>query len=284
MSAPLYFLPGIRLSGFAPDRGKLSRSLLAARGLAEAWSDVEQLDDVAYCEITGRGPDGGPGLVVSALPVAGREPPRRVGYYPDETAIRWTLAREGLWLAVDDHFPVAPSDVARRKQFPGHPVELADGQEWIVPVVRRGLKKGVPALPERMGWDAHGQFGMVLDPRYGVLWERTEKLMEYFGTGEHSMSYADAAELDLDFLGLNYRIGKVEATALGLLDTTNWEKILWAALDGPTIDKAMAAVEAAKKNGVAPPSPPSSTSGTPGGADFCPDTTPAEASCTSPQP
>jgi hypothetical protein len=278
MSAPLYFLSGLQTQALAPGRQRLARSILAARGLSEAWADVEVWDQIACCEVIGKGPDGHPGLVVSALPTISQEPPRRIGYYADDPSIRWRPAGELVWIGIDQEFPPRPEDLARCEQFPGHLVKLADGRQWLVPLVRRGIRSGEPALPRSMQWDAAGRFAMVLEDRYQAIWDKTQRVVELFlepgSPGFGSIEYQLAGDLALDFLGMNYRLGRIEQSAMKLVNSANWQQVLWAAIDGPQIDAAMRAEETSKKNGAPPPAAASST---PGAAACCPITDPAAA-------
>jgi len=257
------------IAGFAP-RGTVSREILASRGLAESWRDVRTLDDVARCEVIGAGPDGHPGLCVSALPVVVREPPRRLGFYPDEKAIVWEQLGPDLWGAIDREFPPTPEDLARPKLTAGHAVMLDDGRMWVVPVIRRF--DGGCGLPQRAWWDSSGQFCLDPKPDYRELWEMSAEAEALFSTPGAKITYERGIAMALAFLGLNYRIGKPEQTLIGLIHTGNFPEILSAAIDGPKVTAYLEEIEAARKKNDALISAPPSPNGTPGDADSCPPT------------
>lgn len=206
---------------------------------------MRTLDDVARCEIIGQGPDGHPGLCISALPVVGREPPRRMGFYPQESAIVWEQLGPDLWGAIDAEFSPTPSDLARPRLTAGHAVSLDDGREWIVPVIRRW--DGGCGLPQRAWWNALGEFRLDPKPDYRDLWEQSAEAEALFGTPGAKIPYEHGIAMALAFLGLNYRLGKPEQTLLGLVHTGNFQNVLWAAIDGPKVAAALEEIEAAQK-------------------------------------
>lgn len=212
---PLYYFAG--RSGPAVARAELPH----------VFDDVEPIGfDVAD------GPENS-GFLVYA-PTADGAAPDWLGYFPQRQT--WTQLGPGVWIGVDDHLPPTPADLVRRKTFAGHAVTLADGREWLIPVVRR--PGGSTNLPQRLGWDfATKKFGATLDERYRDVWERTAEAVDVFFNREKtggSITLERACELAVDALRLNYRIGPAEASLLGLLDTTNWEQALGAVVDLPT--------------------------------------------------
>lgn len=281
MSAPLYFLPGIFTAQLAPG-GKLSRSLLAARGLGEVFEDVRELDDLARIDMSALGPGNQSGMIISALPVESREPPRRIGYYPQDPAIEWHSFDNGsLWIAIDTQNPPTPADLARSKQLQGHAVEMADGQQWIVPVLRRWPSGS--GLPQDWEFDDAGQFVQRIKARYRQLWDRSAWVhaLHYDAATENRVDLAEALQFVLDCLALNYRIGRNEQRLCHLVDTTNWETALGATVDLPKVMQALAQkkteTEKPAENGTAPPS---ANSG-PGSTADSPATGPAAATSSS---
>jgi hypothetical protein len=254
-------------------RGANSAALLAERGLAEAWSDVEPRD-VCYCDVIGRGPDGGPGVVVSALAVHGGQPPRRLGYFPSDPSIQWTQVHAGLWMAIDKHYPPTPADLARRTRFPGVGVTLGDGQAWEVPVLRR-IDSGEPCLPRDMFWDGAGDFVLTLQRRYEDLWRMVERVVDlYFrpeSPGFGSIELEQALTIALAVLSLNYRLGPAEQQVLRLVNSVNWQEVLGAMVEMP---KFLAFVQAdAEKKSASPADSPLPNS-SPGGVACSPTTAP----------
>jgi hypothetical protein len=57
----------------------------------------------------------------------------------------------------------------------------------------------------------------------------------------------EGAAIAVEALALNYRIGMVEASFLGLLTEPIVHKILWAFIDGPTLEDVFEAREEAAK-------------------------------------
>ena len=265
MAAPLYFLPKMTRALLCP-HGKLSRSVLASRGLGQVWADVD-LDDLCVNEIAvSGGPGGTHGLLLSALPVATREPPRRLQYDAKDTHVRWASALGGeLWIGIDDLSPVEPADLVRKKPLRGHWIELADGQAWEVPILRHPLE-GSTELPRDFTYDDAGQLQVTIKERYRQLWEDSAATaLFYFGGDSDEIEFTIVLRRILDALALNYRLGPVEQTALRLIDSTNWQEALGATVDLPKVREIMAEqqkkTEAAADAATAAQPSPSSTPG-----------------------
>jgi len=276
MSAPLYFLPKILAAGFAP-AGRIAWSLVESRGLAAALADCAGLDDVARAEVLGAGPDGGPGLIVSPLPINSREPPRRLGFFPADQA--WTRISDALWVGIDKYYPPSPADLIRKHPLPGHAIVLGDGQTWEVPILRRP-QTGGPCLPADLFWDEAGVFVAELRPEYQALWAKTQRIADwFFGADDKGPTYQEAAELCLEALALNYRFGRPEQRVLRLVTTGNWSQILGAIVDLPWVEAEVKRLEEAEKKSAA--GGVAAASSTPGAADSFPRIAPATENSTS---
>jgi hypothetical protein len=244
MSAPLYFFPKLTRAELAPD-GKISPAMLAEHGdLARALADVTDLGDAAVCELTGGGPGGSSGCILSALPAEGR-PPLRLCYAPDFQTWRQF---GNLWVGVDNEHPITPADLRRKKLFTGYELELA-GQTWTVPVVRD--PEGGTGLPRDFVYDDGGAVQERIKTGYLALWEKFAKAVWLFfdpeGPWPPRIDLAEGMELCLAALALNYRVGRIEQNLLGLVDSETWTTILAAAVDWPTYRDLAEAVEGQKK-------------------------------------
>lgn len=244
MAQPLYFLPGLSRSQLLPG-GKLSRSLLAGRGLGEIFDDVGVgRDDFATAELAGRGPGNKSGIFLCYHTPAG-EVPRRVDYRPDEQA--WHEAGDGLWIGLDTDDPPTPLDLSRRKQHAGYRLELADGQSWVVPVIRR--PDGTTELPTDLYWDTAGKLVEPLKERYRAYWDQTAEVAEWFfgekGFDAEGFEKGKALELAVRALGLNYRFGRAEQNVLRVVDRENFLTVLAYTVDVP---KAVLLSESQKKS------------------------------------
>jgi hypothetical protein len=287
MSAPLYFFPKLTRAQLAPD-GRPAAEILARHGdLARAWADCAA-GDFSLCELTGAGPGGASGTIVSALPADGVVPPRL--HYAEEFQT-WRQIGE-LWIGVDKEHPPAAADLRRKKIFQGYEVELA-GEKWTIPVVRD--PEGGSGLPRDFVYADGGRVQQRIKAAYLDLWEKFSRAVWMFfdpaGPWPLRMDLAEGLELCLAALALNYRVGRIEQNLLGLVDSESWCLILAAAVDYPTFRDLAEAVEAQKKTFPNPvpqpiPSPISreiaplaeSTATSPGPPDGSPATAPASAS------
>jgi len=262
MSQPLYFLPNCTRAQLVTGTG-LTRSLLAARGLADVFADVSAPSvDCAVCELGGRGPGDLAGTILCYQTPDG-EIPGRVGFYRAEQT--WTPVGDGslLWIGTNPAAPPTAADMRRPRQFTGYKLTLADTHEWLVPVIRR--IDGSTELGTDLIWDAAGRLIEPIKDRYRAYWEHSAEVLAWFtaedGFNGAAFNKARALELAVEAVGLNYRYGRAEQNALRAIDGLNYLSVLMATIDWP---KAAAIAEAEKKSDEPPePPPPNSTPGQP---------------------
>lgn len=246
MSAPLYFFPKLRLAELA-ENGTLSPSVLKRYGLDAILHDVGPVSGHCANDLTGKGPGDDSGTMFCTNTEG--KIPHRAGYSPDFQ--RWQLVRKDpdLWIGIDNEHPPTPKDLVRPRVTDGHNVELSDGHNYRVPVIRSPMRR--TGLPEDMYLDADGEFKIELKPEYQQLWDDTGVIWDFFYDDEPDeaavLLYSDILRHCLDFVGLNYRYGRYEQSVLRLIDRTDavWRGVLQAAVDWPMV---VAEVDAKKKD------------------------------------
>jgi hypothetical protein len=232
VSQPLYFLPGVNAAQLAPD-GKLSRSLLESRGIGDVFADVVAANkDCSICDMHGLGPGERSGSIL-CYQTPGGDLPKRLGYYPDEQT--WHQISEGLWIGTMNDSPPTESDLRRKKQHGGYSIELANGERFNIPVIRR--PDGSTELPTDMYWDANGAIVEPIKAAYRKYWDETEVVAEWFFAkeqfGGESFNKGKALLLAVDAVGINYRFGKNEQNVLRFIDKENYLSVLMSTIDGP---------------------------------------------------
>lgn len=224
MAQPLFFLPDLREEA-AKDVG-LRRQVLKERGLSEVFADVPMVEQPLW-ELPGRGPDNLPGcLMYYQTPTGGI--PRRAEYRPSEQS--WTPVGDGslLWIGVDTAELPKPEELARKRQYPGYWVRLADGAEWRVPVIRR--PDGTTELPTDMVWDATGRLVEPIKPMYQSFWDDTAEVAEWFDKGIDPLR-SRALELAIRALSINYRYDRAIHSVVRAIDSESLLAILAATVD-----------------------------------------------------
>ena len=249
---PLYFLPGVTRGTLLPG-GELSRSLLESRGLANVFADVTTADAVVN-ELTGPGPGKQTGLVLTYRDADGQVD-GRMGYYAAQQ--EWQSFLDGkLWIGIDTANPPTPEQLRRKRQHRGYPIELADGDQWQIPIIRR--PDGSSLLPTDMYVDDAGELQQPLKRQYLTYWEESAEVADWFfsenGSGSfggESFSAKKALSLAVRALSLNYRFGDREQAVLRILDSETYIAVLGFSVD---VVRFRAIAEAQKKT-----EPPSGT-------------------------
>lgn len=229
MSQPLYFLPHVNWT--REQNISITRSIIREAGLADIFSDVRE-GSVGFNVLSGRGPGDLSGTIV--FYTDDREPPHRMGYYPAEQV--WTPAGDGgkLWIGLDTDRKPTPAEIRRRLLHPGYQLELADGQTYSIPVVRR--PDGSTNLPTDFVFDAAGKLQEPIKDTYRAYWDASAEVCQWFYNEDApKFDKAKAISLAIDVLKLNYRYGVLEQNALRLIDATNWMSVLAFSVDLPRV-------------------------------------------------
>ncbi len=184
------------------------------------------------CELPGRacdrGPNGAPGHCFKLRGSAGV-----VGHYQNTQT--WKLAYGGeLWIGWETGKPPGPVELARDDQHPGYDLLLRDGNMWTMPTIRQ--IGGVSLLPRVHGLNGDGKRERVIAPEHARLWALTEKAWAAFVGGEDgALNDDELYEFVYGALGLNYKIGAEEASALSLFSDADLIKAAKAAVDIPAV-------------------------------------------------
>jgi hypothetical protein len=197
--------------------------------------------------VLSHGPDGKSGIVFTSNTTA------RLGYYHGEQT--WVPGPEGkYWIGWATDNPPVPADLARETLLPGIELTLGDGNVWQIP--RAQHWDGQTHLPTvyRLGKD-----GVQADviPALKPFQTAVQAFLAEWKAALEDGRVPDCGEDQLfDLAGLalslNYRIGRWEALALGLLQSQSYggRAGLWdiglATFDWPAV--AAALDEFAKKN------------------------------------
>jgi len=145
----------------------------------------------------------------------------------------------GYWLADRPQ----PMDLARRELVDGHPVKLADGNEWLVPVARRWGNHLSP-LPQRLAIGPNGQWVSEVLPQYQQLARDAQAYFELIFSAGPDRPYDQWLDVVCAALAVNYQLDRYVVSALGLLTTSVVHPVLEALVDTASL---VAELEARKK-------------------------------------
>lgn len=198
----------------------------AARAQDAVRKTVPALDGDAG-EISVRGVMGGP-FGQGVLAWAGKAEGNNWSMQPDRQ--RWAKAGEYFVGMMLDARP-GPQDLARPRQTPGLDLAIG-GKAWHVPQLR--------GLPRTFVLDGDGQIvKRVASPAFRDLWERADLFFRVLlGQDDGKVGDQWLFETAVLALGLNYRIGPVEAAMLELIDTSAMVEVLKIVIDWSAIEEA----------------------------------------------
>lgn len=203
---------------------------LAAVGLDGLVREGDQ--GPSWYGVLQEGPDGGCGQIVTWVdPRRGKDNPA-IGYQPGRQ--KWESAPpdavKGLpasryWFGFEPERPPTPQDLARLTMLPGFHPTLADGQEWVMPNIRR--------LPHRIGLGRDGQETQIVKDQFQAL---AERMRWAFDQAEIYLRYeranpAEFREYIAFVLGFNYRVNLSICYWLQLFDESNWWSVSNASID-----------------------------------------------------
>lgn len=233
MPAPLYFVPQKTREVLFP-RGRPDRARLAEHGLGDLLREVKHVSQIATAEVPGHGPGGMSGLVVCA-----NIGEAKLGYFP--TVQRWEPIKESkLWIGESTvHERPGPADLVRVKLIHGYAVELADGNAWNIPIVRRPDPAGSSELPRSLARTREGVFVHKLREEYRQLWEDTALIADVLFSAEATYELEWGHDLAVRALAVNYQVDAHVARLLELIDSQNVNQILEAMIDAPLVNSIL---------------------------------------------
>ncbi len=220
MSGFLYYIPGLQA---------VSADDVKRAGLDFVWGG----SGFSFREVA-QGPDSVTGCVVARNNFGGG-----MGYYPDRQD--WKELKS-FWIGLERDRDLTPEDLKRPDMVWGHNIQLADDNDWQIPVAHAVDRQLV------LGDDGQWEDGKTLG-RFDVLNEHAEKIFEVLCAETEGQEDAptitplEAAAMCVDALAVNYYVGPQEVNLLGLLTSRNVLEVLKAVVDLPTL------IEAAKKKG-----------------------------------
>ena len=161
---------------------------------------------------TPNGPDGGPGMLFGA-----RE---RLGV--NKSTQTWVEVKGSYWIGFDNADKPRPDDLMRPKLVSGTPVELGDGNQWIIPSVHfygNTLPKAYRVVDGQLKLVPIAGFEEISqDADYWF-----EVLMKLHRGESVSFKPWDLFRFFVGLLKINYRLGEVEAGS-GIDIITNDER------------------------------------------------------------
>lgn len=230
MAGFLYYTPG--------RKDKLNLDDLRGLGLGYAFDNAP-----SCCGVQG-GPDKSNGLVVAD---SKRIPDHLIRYHADRQTWRRMPGSEA-WAGFYTDDPPLPRDLLRPAALRGHPVELGDGNTWIVPIARairedNDMPVPVMAVPTVSGLDDDGNWTQGdVAARYRPLWDVACQWWDIKAQAagqDAPVTFAESHDAALVALATNYYVGKVEIVLRGLFSWHAVTRILDATVDWPTIQDFM---------------------------------------------
>jgi hypothetical protein len=232
---------------FLADRNTLTPAEAAALGIGYAFER-----SIETAQIPGGGPGGAPGIVCAEQDAFADG---QLGYYPERQ----------IWCEIPDsarapqagkcwvgHYKQAlptPEALARKKQLAGRLLELDDGQPWELPLARsyyeRQSGKSIDVfyqvnLPQRLELAADGRWQAgSINAKYAALWELSEgwqriRANEATDADRQRFNYQGQIDAAVLCLQANYRLGRIEASLLGLFNDDLTVEILDTLIDADT--------------------------------------------------
>lgn len=228
----LYFIPGLRAGSGAKDE-------IAAR--------IPSLQDrELVVKNVGAGPgQSGDGVLVASLPNGLERAPgeveRDLEYCPDPARQVW-LAADGYWCGYWVGRMPDAEGLMRSPMVGGYVVETEAGT-WVVPLARH--LDGRTNLDERIVFSPDGEISMAPIARYERLCGFAQEHFQFLSGVDDPLGVDTKAGLQrladasVEALAVNYHVGRVELSLLGILTKVRVELICGLLVDLPGLLKLL---------------------------------------------
>lgn len=236
MTSFLYYVPGHQAD-------MISHEQIIKAGIGYVF---DKPGDVTCNSLRSSGPDGSSGAIITN-PL--RIEPGRNQYKPDmQTWIKNESA--GYWVGIWNDAKPGPDNLQRRKTLRGRRLELADEQEWLIPIGCRWSESDNPeqwfrlscALPAPLAFGANDVFLGKPFERYAQLWAICEIDARRQSGGELTdaekalVTGVGAVFSAVRVLAANYAINTTEVELLELFSEETPREILDVFCDWETWD------------------------------------------------
>lgn len=181
-------------------------------------------------------------------------------YKPQEQT--WLKSNSGLFfIGYYKSSPPTILELKRTVQISGYPIELRNGESWLVPLAR--IFPNGTRLPQSLVLGSKGEVIKEILPQYATFSMKCEKFWKDFEismgltSGEPQMTEVEAIELAAEALNLNYRINIDGINAIKLFTTQNIGEILAMIVDSPTVIEKLSnfVIENGEKKNISIPGP-----------------------------
>ena len=204
----LYYLPGLQTPP--------TEALIKSEGLTPS------VGDGCRSRGTDSGPDSTAGQVIAPAGEAG------IGFWPDRQT--W-MKCGGYWIGWENGKQPGPEDLKREELVEGEMVKMGDGHEWLIPMIRSTIRG--TCLPQGHVLNEDGEWSARPMKVYQELSADAERLWQWFEleiVGDDSLptdaekdkiappSTQELADIVCHALSVNYKVGRADVSALGLLD------------------------------------------------------------------
>jgi len=159
--------------------------------------------------------------------------------------VEWKqIPKSDAWFGIDKENPPGPKDLERAKMKESYPVELSDGNIWLVPIIRN--VDGSTELEKRLEHDGDSWIEVGVRAEHEALFTRASEIWEQFiapllvpeeedaeatEDADIAITLGDGWDFAVDALALNYRISVAEISMLGLFDSDTATSAVMAAID-----------------------------------------------------
>ncbi len=213
MSGFFYYLPNVGEPFPYQQDGEIDQAKLQEVGLGHLHDCELWGRDLLGGTVHGHGPDGGSGVCLYCRPT---KPPRDeplTRYHADKQT--WQKGIGGsYWIGVIRGDEPRPDDLARFNQFEGANVTDTSRRLWQVPIARLPSRP-FGYLPASFSFDDEGNPVSQVRDDCQRLWQIGGTFFDAWQTGQiASMDDAEAINLVMEVLAMNYRLGKSEVRLL----------------------------------------------------------------------